>query len=405
MTAPENQPSRVALRLLRRETHLAAAQRLLVGRRPKVIRHHLERGRLRAQVSWAVDLAAVQVIRRLFVSDHRRSLERTPDYRRLQGGWLELSEADASQQQTFFPPPEPPEVSRTLRKRLPDGGALEDLTFSSQGYAAGRESALEMLRRYPENTRARIRHYRHPEPGHPAVIWLHGWGMGSHTVEATLCRARWLYRLGLEVYLYIQPHHGDRRPPSAGIGTSLHPSTNISRTNEAFLQSVWEIRSLLAWHRQQRDATAGVMGWSLGGYLCGLLSSVAPEIAFAIPILPIADVPALMWSKGEGTFDRVAAEAAGVTFDDYCRCMALHAPLAHQPVISTDRILLVGGRGDCIIPPIHTTVLWDHWGRPPVHWFPGGHLLQFGRRAYLRRVEAFLSGLGVLKHQTTDRLR
>ncbi len=48
------------------------------------------------------------------------------------------------------------------------------------------------------------------------------------------------------------------------------------------------------------------------------------------------------------------------------------------------------GRGDRIIPPIHTRVLAEHWGHPQLHWFPGGHVTHFGRDGYMRVIMNFL---------------
>jgi pimeloyl-ACP methyl ester carboxylesterase len=272
---------------------------------------------------------------------------------------------------------------------------VEDLRFPAT-HAPHRDTARRMLRRHPENATAHVRHLRHDAPGHPALVWLHGWGMGQPRLEAAVCRARWLYRRGLDVYLYVLPYHGPRRPAGTHLPVTVFPSADITRTNEGFLQAAWEVRALLARHRHLAGARGGVMGLSLGGYLAAVLASVAPELAFAIALAPVADVAALMWSNGEGTAERRRDEAAGVTFDRLCRSMAVHAPLARAPAVPPDRLLLVGALGDRLIPPEHTRALWRHWGRPALHWFPGSHLVHFGRRGYLHRVERFLQERGLL---------
>jgi len=366
--------------------HLAAARALDVGPLPGVAMPGA-----RPRLAGIVDGLGFRVLRRLFSGAHRAELDGA-DYYELEGGWLERSETAHERPEEYFPTPHAPRPEVRTRGRLPDGGSVVDLSFSSAGYA-DRATATRMLRRYPENGRAHARCFRHSDAGRPAVLWLHGWGMGFFGVEAMVCRARRLYDLGLDVYLYVQPYHARRRPPGVIFAGEVFPTTDMARTNEGFLQAVWETRALAAWHRDSGGGPVGVMGLSLGGYLAAVLASVAPETAFAVCLLPVADVPALMWSNGEGTAERHWAEEAGVTFDLFCRSMAVHAPLAHELAIPRDRVLLVGARGDQVIPTVHTEALWEHWGRPALCWMPGSHLAQLGRRATLARVESFLRGL------------
>jgi pimeloyl-ACP methyl ester carboxylesterase len=273
------------------------------------------------------------------------------------------------------------------------GGWIEDLTFPSR-YAPHREAARRMLARYPANSTAYARHHRHEGRGHPALIWLHGWGMGNYRIEALAIGLESIFRLGLDVYLYVHPYHGARLPPEVRFAGTLHPSTQVTRTNEAFLQTAWEVRALVARHQQELGGgPCGVAGWSLGGYAAAMLASLAPELDFAVPIVPITDVPALLWNWGGGTRERAAVEAAGITFEEFCVAMAVHAPLARELALPRERVLLVGARGDRIIPPEHTEVLHAHWGRPELHWFAGSHFVHFGRRKYFRRVRGFLERL------------
>lgn len=302
----------------------------------------------------------------------------------------------------FFPEPKVPHFNCIRRGDLP-GGWVEDLSFPSY-HAPDRAIALEFLRRYPENATAFARHYRHAGAGHPAVVCLHGWGGGSFPVEARIFGARWLYEQGLDVYLYVHPYHGARRPADVRIGATLYPSSDIGRTNEGMLQAAWELRTLVARHRQLTGAGAGVMGMSLGGYTTAMLATVAPELAFAVPMMPIADLPALMWKLGEGSKDRKEAEASGVSFADLCRAMSVHSPLAHPLALPRERVLIIAGKGDTIVPPDHAAALWEHFDRPQIHWFAGGHLMHFGREGYLLHLQRLLVELGLLRRPRAPRL-
>ncbi|MBK8480184.1 MAG: hypothetical protein IPL40_03245 [Proteobacteria bacterium] len=273
------------------------------------------------------------------------------------------------------------------RRRLA-GGLIEDLQFPSYD-GARRPTALDLLRRYPENATAYARRYGHDAAGHPALICLHGWRGGHFRLEAAIFGAQRLYALGFDVYLYVHPYHGPRRPLGVPPSVSLHPSASISRTNEAMLQTVWEVRALLAHHRAERAAEGGVIGISLGGYAAAVLASVAPELRFVVPILPIADLTALLWALAPPV--RAGADdGARLDFDTHCRLMAAHAPLAHRLLVPREQVLLIAGQVDRVVPPAHAEALWEHWGQPALHWFPGGHLLHFGRAAYRDALERFL---------------
>jgi pimeloyl-ACP methyl ester carboxylesterase len=341
-----------------------------------------------------VDTLVLRVMYEIFVRGHRKNEQQAGGVRSLEGEWRRLAREAADNPQAFFPPPRPPKGLIARRRRRIRGGRIDDLEFPSS-YAPGRDAARRMLQRYPENATAHARHLRHDGTGHPALIWLHGWGMGNYRVESSVLRPASYFRRGLDVYLYVQPYHTARMPAGVRFAGTMHPSTQITRTNEAFLQTAWEVRALAARHRQS-GGPCGVMGWSLGGYVAALLASVAPELAFAIPMMPLVDVPALLWSWGEGTSDRARAEAAGITFDEFCESMAVHAPLARSLQLPRERVLLVGAEGDRIIPPVHTTVLHDHWGRPRLHWFPGSHIVHFGRDGYRAAVLGFLRDIGVV---------
>jgi pimeloyl-ACP methyl ester carboxylesterase len=371
--------------------HVALASRLLAP--PEPWRDPAAAARLGNRLGGALDGVALKVMAKVFLASHRRGVDQGSGP--LLSAWQEHADAAARDPRPFFPAPAAPGVTRVRGDGL-DGGWIEELSFGSD-YAPDRETARQVLEQYPDNAVARARRYRHAAGGRPAIVCLHTWAGGNHTVDASLFRARWLYDLGLDVYLYVQPYHGARRPRRTFLRGTLHPSTNVTRTNEAFLQTAWEVRALLAWHRAEEGRGGGVMGASLGGYGAAMLAAVAPEVEFAVAMLPVADMAALLWSHGEGTEAREQAVARGMTFERFCRLMAVHAPLARpRPAVPKERLLIVAGRGDRIVPPVHAEVLWEHWGRPEIHWFPGGHLAHFGRGGYLQAVRKLLERVGVV---------
>jgi hypothetical protein len=372
--------------------HVALARRLLAPEGPTPAGSAA--ARVGSRLGAAVDDAALRVIAGVFLASHRHGVD-DGGVGPLVSAWQAPADAAARDPRPFFPRPGVPPVTRVRGAAL-DGGWIEDLRFDS-AYAPERDLARGLLEQYPDNAVARARRYRHAAAGPAAVVCLHTWAGGRHAIDAALFRARWLFDLGLDVYLHVQPYHGVRRPRRTLLRGTLHPSTNVTRTNEAFLQTAWEVRSLLALHQAETGRGGGVMGASLGGYGAAMLASVAPEIEFAIPMLPVADMAALLWAHGAGTEARRRALERGMTFERFCRLMAVHSPLAWPgPAIAKERLLIVAGRGDRIAPAAHAEVLWEHWGRPAIHWFPGGHLTHFGRGGYLHAVQAHLERVGAV---------
>jgi hypothetical protein len=41
-------------------------------------------------------------------------------------------------------------------------------------------------------------------------------------------------------------------------------------------------------------------------------------------------------------------------------------------------------------PPEQAVMLWNHWDRCALHWFPGNHVLHVSQLDYLRRMTSFL---------------
>lgn len=277
----------------------------------------------------------------------------------------------------FFAEPPLPSIRERLVRRLPAGGEVVDLAWDSGWVphdAAGREAYL----RFEANRIAHARLLRHPDPA-PAIVCLHGYRAGVHRFEEVAWRARWLYRrLGLDVALVTLPFHALRAP--RGRFAPVFPSTRTGRTVEGFGQAIWDVRSLSGWLRSRGAPHLGVAGMSLGGYTAALLSTVEPNLDFVVLFIPLADLTDVAFEhealRGEQIPEplREAGKSA----------LHLVRPLARKPVVPGDRMLVVAAEADRITAKdTHAERLAEHFGAPLVA-FPGGHLLQFGRRAGLR---------------------
>lgn len=293
----------------------------------------------------------------------------------------------------FFPEPPPARVAvgrgRTIRH-----GRLERWRFASEYQTFDPEYQTEW-ESWAENRTAHaecLLHDRREGP-RPAVLCLHSWATGSYQLQRWAFFAGELYRAGYDVALLMLPFHGPRNPKGSWFGGQLFPGTCPRRTNEGFGQTIWDARRMLGALLARGATSVGVMGMSMGGYSSALLASVEPRLAFSIPIIPMVSFGDLLWSHGSSHPKRRQVEARGVTLEMVRALYRVHSPLELSPKLPTERLMIVAGQGDRICDPVHVRWLWEHWRRPEIHWFAGGHLAHFGRAGLVRAVLRFLGAL------------
>jgi pimeloyl-ACP methyl ester carboxylesterase len=138
----------------------------------------------------------------------------------------------------------------------------------------------------------------------------------------------------------------------------------------------------------------GVTGISLGGFTTALLAATEPRLRFAIPNVPVVSLADIVldWEP-LGTLVRLFMRATGLSVTEARRLLAVSSPLTWPSVLPRSRLMVIGGVGDKLAPPTHARLLWDHWGRPRLHWFPGGHLLHLDRGGYLREIQRFFKDI------------
>ena len=291
----------------------------------------------------------------------------------------------------FFAPPTPLRTQLQRRHALRDGELLE------VGYETDFVPVFPEARSDPGVDRVGVaRWWRHHRPGHPAMLCVHGYGGGHLWLERLAFDAGRFYRAGLDVVLYVLPHHGLRGPGGPFQSGLSFFDIDLVRTNEAFAQAIYELRALLRYLRTARTGPVGAFGMSLGGYVTALLAAIEPELAFAVPMIPLASLAEMMWGEGGDTPRLALAVEHGWTLALLRDVSRVHAPLARQPLVPSERRLIIAALGDRICPSAHADALWRHWEQPRIHWYPGGHLAQFRRYGPLREVRSLLTDAGLL---------
>lgn len=297
--------------------------------------------------------------------------------------------------------PAPPEGVHVARRAAsaplfrPDDGVAEDLVFESPFVPS-----LSRLRagwtRHEQNRFAHARMWRHHHGPRPTVIAIHGFSADLYHVNEWFFSIPWLYAAGYDVLLATLPFHGRRAGPLSPFSGHGFFAGGPSHINEAFAQSVLDLRIFVSHVLGELGAPAvGVTGVSLGGFTTALLAATEPRLAFAVPNVPVVSIPDLVMEwQPIGSVIRAGLALSGRTLRDARRMLAPTCPLTWPPVISKERLFVIGGVGDRLAPPSHARLLWDHWGRPRLHWFPGSHLVHLDRGQYFKQLRLFLGDIG-----------
>ena len=272
-----------------------------------------------------------------------------------------------------------------------EGGRVELLRFES-GYVALNPAIRKDYARHVNNATARAQHWRHRDGPRQTLCVVHGFGASPAWFNAAFFSLKDFFADGWDVVLFTLPFHGSRRgdrAPLNGIELFAH---GMAHFTEAMLNAVHDFRALVDHLFGQGVPRVGVTGLSLGGYTSGLLAAVEPRLDFVVPNAAVTWLPPLLasWFPVNVTSAPLRA-LTRVSQDLLGRALAIHSPLTYAPVVPKERLMIVAGLGDRLAPPEQSLMLWEHWKRPELHWFPGSHVLHFGRGAYQRSVKRLMT--------------
>lgn len=282
-------------------------------------------------------------------------------------GWLDNPEA-------FFAAP-PALTDMTVLPVKSGRRTYERFFFDSEYRPAEGEPGAERWLRYTGNARVYGLMLRHREP-RPWLVCVHGLEMGRAGIDLALFRARHLHQdFGLNVAMPVHPMHG---PRARGLPKGkAFPGEDVMDDVHFAAQAVWDVRRVLSWIRNaDPSAKLGLNAISMGGYVSGLVASLEDGITCAILGVPVSDLVGLL------------GRHSGFSADDpRRRTMELAepigrmiSPLSLPPRVPPQGRFIYGGVADRLVHPRDQVQrLWEHWGRPEIVWYHGGHTGFFGR--------------------------
>jgi dienelactone hydrolase len=229
-------------------------------------------------------------------------------------------------------------------------------------------------------------------PGHHHRSWLvcaHGLGMGNNpAMDLRAFRAPQLARWGINVVVPVLPLHGPRAS-GRGRGEDLM-TIDMVDSMHGVAQAAWDVRRIIRWLREEQGAEqVGVIGYSLGGLVASIVSSLEDDLACVIAGIPVVDLPHLVRRHSPPDIARLAdiSGVLGPGADDVHRVVS---PLAMDCKVPFERRFIFAGLADRMSTFGHARRLWLHWDRPAFETYAGGHVGFFWSPAVKRFVDEAL---------------
>jgi pimeloyl-ACP methyl ester carboxylesterase len=280
---------------------------------------------------------------------------------------------------------------------VPVDGKVEGLKFESP-YEPFHEGMRATFDSYDRNRTARARYWRHDDGPRPTLLAIHGFMADPYWLNERFFSLQNFYEQGYDIMLFTLPHHGLRAERGSLYSGQGFFSAGLGGVNEHMGQAICDLRVLLRYLREERGVTKiGVTGVSLGGWTTALLASLEDSIEFAIPNVPVVSpVDLILEWPPAGLLVRAGLFLTRWSIKNMREVLAVTTPLTYRPAVDSTRLMIIGGVGDRLAPPKHSRLLWDHWDRCQIHWFPGNHVLHLDRGEYLAHMRSFMERLEFL---------
>lgn len=271
-------------------------------------------------------------------------------------------------------PVTPENVHFTPRKAR--GHSYEQMRFTSAYTPRSELPGADRWEKFNANREVSGTVFRHADKSRPWLLCIHGYGMGIPQVDFEAFNPQRLHHeLGYNLLMLTLPLHGVRK--ESWLSGDHYMCGDMLNTFNAQAQATSDLRQGLAWIREQGEGDESpeisVIGFSLGGLNASLLAALEPELKKVIAVVPLSDIANVFWHHSP-SFLLQAYVDAGVSKADAQTLFAPISPLQMPVVVAKEKRLIIGGRGDLIIPPNVVSDLWEHWDRPAINWFDGSHM-------------------------------
>jgi len=238
--------------------------------------------------------------------------------------------------------------------------------------------------------------YIEPKNKKYAVVFLHGWSV-SQGIK-WLHFATLLAKSNIAVLFIELPYHIHRTPEGMRSG-ELFIVADAVKTFNSFEQAVLDVRKGIDFLNDRGFERIGIIGTSIGSMISVIVQAEDKMIDKSVLILSGGDIGLLKWKSfatkqlrrdhiKQGVTHNVCIERrkAFKNFLEKVRRGKLPSeieapiacyyfdPLVFAPQIETDKVLMINGLFDVLIPRASTIKLWKELGKPKLIWYPLSHL-------------------------------
>jgi predicted alpha/beta hydrolase family esterase len=276
-------------------------------------------------------------------------------------------------------------------------GEVSELSFRS-AFEPMYPEYKERLAKEPRWNAVRAKYWKHVnEESHGTIIAIHAWMMGDEKASALTLVPGFFYRMGLDVIVFELPFHGSRRPEKF-LPLKMFPGIDAACTNESFAQAIYELRGIREWLKRENDKPVIGVGLSLGAQVLSLWSSL-DRLDAAICVAPLVSLADFIWAQVEGAALAERLVSAGISRQLLEAGFSVSSPLSYPLAMEKEKVLIIAGKHDEIVPSSHAEALWNHWQRPSIHWLDKGHIEQLVTEGTAGKVHAFLKERGLADPQ------
>ena len=217
----------------------------------------------------------------------------------------------------------------------------------------------------------------------PTVFFLHALMSASDFGYRRI--AHKFNQRGWNAVLVHLPFHYSRVPAGYANG-ALAVTSELIRNAETIRQAVMEMRQLLELFRSRGAGRFGLIATSYGGWIGSILLSLEDDFEFGALLQPMADIEDTLWRNPAALTIRQRLRRHLIQPGVSRPHAHLSSPLAGKLLIDPDRVYLVSGEYDQIVPLRTLERLADTWNLKRLEIAPQGHFGYVAMGLVLRRV-------------------
>ncbi|PCJ22066.1 MAG: hypothetical protein COB04_01005 [Gammaproteobacteria bacterium] len=231
----------------------------------------------------------------------------------------------------------------------------------------------------------------------PTFIVVHGYDTEIYGINRGLFSTRELYDMGCNICLIKLPFHRSKMK-------SFAETTHFFRhgpayTNEVMAHAVHDCRTMISYMMDQQIASkVAIGGISLGSFVASLVVSAEKRLHAAVIIDPVYNLSdsLIEWPPVNKLIVKLLAQQ-GISFQQFRHAYACCNALTFEPVLASDRIMIIGSLYDRIAIPRYVKLLGEHWNQCLLVWKGYSHVGVPVSQPFWTEIKAHLTDTGFIE--------